>query len=163
MDDRILILFFDAKCVDSHIQNVRKTLFYWESTDERTPMAERRKTIQLDAIRTAVLEAGRPLSIAEILEESTKSVPTISLRTVYRVIRKLEEEEVITAVTLPSQPDRYESSKAAEKHHHHFHCTKCDRLFDVDGCPGRLKQLIPDGFVLTEHDLTLRGLCASCA
>ena len=89
-------------------------------------MAERRKTIQLDAIRNAVLEAGRPLAISEILEESTKVVPTISLRTVYRVIRKLEEEGEVTAVTLPSQPDRYESSQAASKHHHHFHCTKCD-------------------------------------
>ena len=126
-------------------------------------MAERRKTIQLDAIRNTVLGAGRPLSIPEILDESTKSVPTISLRTVYRVIRKLEEEGEITAVTLPSQPDRYESSEAAAKHHHHFHCTSCDRVFDIDGCPGRLKQLIPDGFVMTEHDLTLRGLCASCA
>ena len=126
-------------------------------------MAERRNTIQLDAIRKAVLEAGRPLSIDEILTKSAKQVSTISLRTVYRVIRKLEEEGEITPVTLPSHPDRYESSAVADKHHHHFHCTNCDRLFDVDGCPGRLKSLLPDGFVLTEHDLTLKGLCASCA
>ena len=126
-------------------------------------MAERRNTVQLDAIRKAVSEAGRPLSIDEILTESKKHVSTISLRTVYRVIRKLEEEGEITAVTLPSQADRYEPSAVAEKHHHHFHCTECDRLFDVDGCPGRLKSLLPEGFVLREHELTLKGICASCA
>ena len=126
-------------------------------------MAERRNTIQLDAIRKAVSEAGRPLSIDEILTESKKQVSTISLRTVYRVIRKLEEEGEITAVTLPSHPDRYEPSVVAQKHHHHFHCTECDRLFDVDGCPGRLKSLLPEGFVLREHELTLKGICASCA
>lgn len=126
-------------------------------------MAERRNTIQLDAIRMAVNDAGRPLSIDEILEIATGKVDTISRRTVYRVIRKMEEEEEITAVTLPSQPDRYEPSEVANTHHHHFHCSKCDRLFDVEGCPGRLKSMLPEGFVLEEHDLTLRGLCAACA
>ncbi len=125
-------------------------------------MAERRNTIQLDAIKSAITTAGRPLSIEEILLESSKKVSTISLRTVYRVIRKLEEEGEVTAVTLPSQPDRYEPSEVADRHHHHFLCTSCDRLFDVDGCPGRLKSLLPDGFVLTEHELTLKGLCAAC-
>ena len=126
-------------------------------------MAERRNTIQLDAVRKAIQSAGRPLSIDEILTEASRQVETIGLRTVYRIVRKLEDEDEITAVTLPSHPDRYEPSEVAKKHHHHFHCTNCDRLFDVDGCPGRLKSLLPDGFVLTEHELTLKGLCAACA
>ena len=126
-------------------------------------MAERRNTIQLDAVRKAIQSAGRPLSIDEILTEASRQVKTIGLRTVYRIVRKLEDEDEITAVTLPSHPDRYEPSEVANKHHHHFHCTNCDRLYDVDGCPGRLKSLLPDGFVLTEHELTLKGLCAACA
>ena len=78
-------------------------------------MAERRNTIQLDAVRKAIQSAGRPLSIDEILTEASRQVETIGLRTVYRIVRKLEDEDEITAVTLPSHPDRYEPSEVATK------------------------------------------------
>ena len=126
-------------------------------------MAERRNTIQLDAVRNAIQDAGRPLSIDEILIEASRQVKTLGLRTVYRIIRKLEDQNEITAVTLTSQPDRYELTSVAEHHHHHFLCNKCDRLYDIPGCPGRLEKMLPDGFVLQEHELTLKGLCNACA
>ncbi|TVQ33182.1 MAG: transcriptional repressor [Phycisphaeraceae bacterium] len=124
---------------------------------------ERRTTRQQRAVRSAILEAGRPLSIEEIHEEARASAPTIGLRTVYRVVRRLEEDREIAPVTLPGKPNRYESADVAATHHHHFHCESCDRVFDVRGCVSRLQQLLPTGFVLAGHELTFWGACEECS
>ena len=126
-------------------------------------MQDRRNTVQLDAILQAFNEAGRPLSIDELHASASKVVDTLGLRTVYRVIRKLEEDGEIASVVVPGQPDRYELASVAATHHHHFHCTRCDRVYDVPGCPGRLSGLVPEGFVLNHHEIMLSGLCKSCA
>jgi Fur family ferric uptake transcriptional regulator len=126
-------------------------------------MQERRKTIQLDAMIKAFEQAKRPLSVEELHTAASKEVPSLGLRTVYRVIRKLEESNEIAAVVVPGHPDRYELAAVAATHHHHFHCTSCDRVYDVPGCPGRLNALVPDGFVLSHHEIMLSGLCQQCA
>lgn len=126
-------------------------------------MTERRTTRQLQAIRTVISEAGRPLSIPEIHELALESVETLGLRTVYRTVRRLEETGEVAPVLVPGGSDRYELSSVAETHHHHFHCTVCDRFFDIHGCPGGLNKLLPEGFTLQRHELILSGLCASCA
>ncbi|MDG2424943.1 MAG: transcriptional repressor [Phycisphaerales bacterium] len=126
-------------------------------------MTAHRQTKQLEAIRTAFQTAERPLSIEELHELATRDVGTLGLRTVYRAVRRLEEEGEIARVLVPGDSDRYELASVASKHHHHFHCTACDRYFDVHGCPGGLNKIIPNGFKLEHHDLTLSGLCSSCA
>jgi Fur family ferric uptake transcriptional regulator len=62
---------------------------------------------------------------------------------------------------LPGESPRYE--EAGKAHHHHFHCRKCDRVFEVDGCDAIFRRITPQGFRLESHDLTLSGLCADCA
>ena len=126
-------------------------------------MADRRNTRQHDAIRTAIQQAGRPLSIDEIHDAARTAVPSLGVRTVYRAVRRMEEASEIVRVGVPGQTDRYESAKAAANHHHHFHCLVCDRVFDVDGCPGRLAAMVPTGFVLEHHEITLSGRCDACA
>ena len=125
-------------------------------------MPQQRTTRQSVAIREAIESAGRPLSIEEILEEASTTVPGIGLRTVYRVVRRLQEENEITTVSIPGGADRYELSSVAATHHHHFHCTVCDRIYDVAGCAGGLQKLLPKGFQLEHHELTLSGRCAAC-
>lgn len=126
-------------------------------------MTERRTTRQLQAIRTAISDAGRPLSIPEIHELASKDVETLGVRTVYRTVRRLEESGELVPVNVPGGTDRYELASIASQHHHHFHCTSCDRFFDVHGCPGGLNALVPEGFTLQQHHLTLSGLCDECA
>jgi len=122
-----------------------------------------RRTRQRDAIHRALADAGRPLGPSEILEFAQRQIPNLGLSTVYRNVRRLEEEGEIAAVELPGEPPRYELSSVAEHHHHHFRCEACDRVFDLHGCPGGLNRLLPDGFVLRDHTIVLRGLCAECA
>ncbi len=118
--------------------------------------------------RTAIIEvfraAGRPLAPAEIaplIAGDSGEAPSLS--TVYRTIRQMEADRLLCAVSLPGQPDRYELAEVAEHHHHHFHCDACDRVFDIDGCVGGLSKLVPSGFEISGHSLTLSGTCADCA
>lgn len=125
-------------------------------------MTERRNTRQQEAIHEALVAAARPLSIDEVHAAAKATVPTLGVRTVYRIIGRLEEDGEIARVVIAGRPDRYELATVAAKHHHHFHCVACDRVFDIEGCPGRLERLVPDGFVLDGHDITLTGWCNDC-
>ncbi len=120
-----------------------------------------RQTPQRDAIRSLFTPDGDPLSPQELLEQASRDVPKLSIATVYRTIRSLEELGEIVPVELPGEPARYEL--AGKDHHHHFVCESCGRVFDVDACPGNLANMTPDGFKLTRHDITLYGLCGQCA
>lgn len=119
-----------------------------------------RATRQRDAIRTALDQAGRPLTPQELLDAAQALVPGLGMATVYRNIKALVEAGEVIAVPMPGQGPRYE--RAGHGHHHHFHCTGCDRVFEVHGCPGDMKRLAPRGFEVQAHELTLIGLCREC-
>ena len=42
-------------------------------------------------------------------------------------------------------------------------CRECQRVFEVEACPGNLASLAPPGFTVEDHDLTLYGRCSDCA
>jgi Fur family ferric uptake transcriptional regulator len=122
-----------------------------------------RSTRQRTAIRAAITAAARPLTPQEVLELVRPSVAEIGIATVYRNLKSLLAEGEIEPVNLPGESARYETTHAAHHHHHHFHCNTCDRVFDVEGCPGSMDQLAPKGFAIQRHELTLYGICAECA
>ncbi len=122
-----------------------------------------RSTRQRTAIRAAIEAAGRPLSPQEIHDAVRATVPEIGIATIYRNLKLLLAEGEVLAVTLPGENPRYETALLAHHHHHHFHCVPCDRVFEVAGCPGRMDDLAPAGFVIDRHELTLYGECAECA
>lgn len=99
-----------------------------------------------------------PLSADEIRSEI--GARNISLATIYRVLKKATEEGDFKEVCFSEGPKRYEMSHHG--HHHHFICNKCDRAFDLEGCPGKINSLAPKGFEVQEHDLLLKGLCPDC-
>lgn len=120
----------------------------------------RRSTQQREAVESALRRAGRPLSPREVLDGAASHCPGLGLATVYRHIRALVEGGWLRPVELPGGPRRYELH--GKDHHHHFHCRACDRVYEVDDCPGRLGDLAPDGFLPEAHEIILYGLCRSC-
>lgn len=124
-----------------------------------------RMTRQREAVLGALREAARPLSPAEILAAAQRTVPTLGLATVYRNIRAMLQEGGLVAVPLPGQADRYEVAAPPDAvvHKHYFQCLSCDRVFPLEGCPGHLDEITPPGFVVEQHELTLRGRCIECA
>ena len=97
----------------------------------------------------------------ELLLEAQKNVPSLSLATVYRNLKGLVEDGEVDVVALPGEATRYESHR--HHHHHHFHCRSCQKVFDIDACPGDLGHLLPQGYVLDSHELTFYGRCSVCA
>jgi len=122
-----------------------------------------RQTQQHRAIRAALDGAGRPLSPQEILDGARQRVRTLNLATVYRTLKRLVAEGAVQPVELPGEPPRYELRSAAERHHHHFRCRRCNSVFDLQGCVEGLKRLVPRGFRLRGHDIVLYGSCAACS
>ena len=130
-------------------------------TEDAPSPTSARRTPQREVIWKTITHAKRPLSPQEILDRAQRELPSISLATVYRALKALADEGAIIAVELPGESARYE--RADIGHHHHFHCRACGRAFDLPGCPVKLRDFVPPGFVAESHDLTVQGLCPDCS
>lgn len=91
-----------------------------------------------------------------------KRIPAISLDTVYRTLRMLEEKGVIARV--PSMQDRARFDANMDRHHH-FVCDRCGKIADftcaaLDGFapPPEVAAL---GQMESVH-IELRGRCKTC-
>ncbi len=120
----------------------------------------KRDTQQRRAIRRTIEVSGRPLSPREVLEAARAHCPGLGIATVYRTLKGLVADEALAQVELPGEPPRYEAT--GKRHHHHFHCRKCDRVYELEGCPEGLGSLTPAGFALESHEVVLYGRCAAC-
>ncbi|MES3014526.1 MAG: transcriptional repressor [Pseudomonadota bacterium] len=133
-----------------------------------------RNTRQRDAVLAAIEHAGRALTPGEILALAQTTVASLNLSTIYRHINALQDEARIVKVLLPGHAARFEAACGGDDHdhaqhgggahhHHHFHCNGCDRVYALHACPGSMQELAPAGFVVSAHEITLRGLCADCS
>ncbi|MEM7235037.1 MAG: transcriptional repressor [Planctomycetota bacterium] len=120
----------------------------------------KRNTKQRDAIRQVFERRIHPLAPQEVLEEAQALSPGLGIATVYRNLKALVDDGWLVPVLVPGEPDRYE--RAGKRHHHHFRCRDCEGLFDVEGCVSGLEAMLPDGFQLEGHELTLYGRCGGC-
>lgn len=123
-------------------------------------MSPIRQTRQRAAIETAFDQVTRPLSPAEVCELARRQVPRLGIATVYRALGEMVQEGALRPVELPGQNTRYE--KSGLHHHHHFHCNRCDKVFDVEGCMLKKDFALPEGFEVQQHDITLTGICPDC-
>jgi Fur family transcriptional regulator, ferric uptake regulator len=121
---------------------------------------EKRNTRQKTAIRGAFLEMNRPLSPDEALEAARRHHRSLGIATVYRNIQNLVDEKWLQPVEVPGDTTRYEV--AGKKHHDHFHCNACGKVFDLEGCLAPAKLRLPKGFLATGHEFFLYGTCAEC-
>ena len=87
-------------------------------------------------------------------------IDSMSQATVYRAIAKLEELGFLTHLEIRGALPMWESKSLG--HHHHFFCTACHRVYDLPGCPGNLRSILPEGFSMADHKITIYGNCASC-
>ena len=121
-----------------------------------------RQTLQRVAIEAAFKDAKRPLAPVEVLEAARADVPTLNLATVYRTLKRMIQDRFIHPVELPGESARYELQAAANQHHHHFRCRKCDLVYDLEGCVDGLQGMLPEGFRMTGHDIVIYGDCTAC-
>jgi Fur family ferric uptake transcriptional regulator len=118
-----------------------------------------RHTKQRAAIQSVMEQSQRPLLPQEILIASQAAVPNLNLATVYRNLNALVDEGLISPVHLPNQATRFERSG---HHHHHFVCDACEKVFDVHECSDVFNRMVPPGFRVERHEVTLYGQCPTC-
>ena len=97
-----------------------------------------------------------------IYTEVRKEIPNISLGTVYRNLKLLQERKEILGLELSCTFSRFDGRR---DNHYHFRCQKCDQVFDVDEpinkeMDERVAQ--ETGFEVLCHQLEFRGLCKEC-
>jgi len=110
----------------------------------RTPCATSAQGI-FDALR----EEGRRVGIASV----------------YRALEQLAALRLVTRLDFGDGVSRFEAADPSGHHHHHLVCTACGRVdpFEdadleraITGTAGRAR------FAVDEHDVVLRGRCATC-
>jgi Fur family ferric uptake transcriptional regulator len=120
----------------------------------------RRNTQQRREIREVFARNDRPLAADEVLQLAQEKMAGLGMATVYRTIKALTDEGWLIPVEVPGSTPRYEVRGKA--HHHHFHCLKCLRLFELDGCLEKLGKMIPPTFRVVDHVVLIYGFCAGC-
>jgi Fur family transcriptional regulator, ferric uptake regulator len=124
-----------------------------------------RQTRQRGVIAAILEAAPGPLTIPEIHQRALKAQPgsNVGIATVYRTLNLLVENRRAQLVMLPSGDTRYEAA-GHKGHHDHFQCTTCGKVFDIDACLLGLAHgaVIPGGFRVEGHELTLTGQCPEC-
>jgi Fur family ferric uptake transcriptional regulator len=122
-----------------------------------------RHTRQRDAILQAITQAKGPVSIQQILARAQTARGSLGIATVYRTLNLLLGSMRIQTVILPDGQTCYERSGMG--HHDHFQCRRCRNVYDLEVCPLHLARgtIIPGGFLVEDHEMTLYGLCPACS
>jgi len=120
------------------------------------------------AVVEAFDEAGRPLSLPELLQRRRE----LAQSSAYRSIAVLEGAGVVHRLVTGTDFARFElAQELTEHHHHHRVCASCGEIEDftlpadletaLDKALGRIAKRV--AFVPHSHQLDLVGVCASCS
>ena len=121
-----------------------------------------RKSKQKEAILRVLKRTSSHPTADWVYEQVRKEIPNISLGTVYRNLKSLQQEGKLLELDLAGTQGRFD---ARTDNHYHFRCEQCGRIFDVDGLvDGNLDERVTrkTGFKVSNHRLEFRGLCKDC-
>ncbi len=120
-----------------------------------------RNTRQREAILGVITVAGRPLTVPEIYALGREKSARLGLRTVYRNIRQMVEEERLVGLDYPGQPTRYELVDG--RYRNHFICSLCQKMFDFTENAPEVVFTPPAGFKITGQEVIFYGVCPDCS
>ena len=101
-------------------------------------------------------------TVSWIYSQARKTLPNISLGTVYRNLTELKKSGQIIEVSLE---DGFQHFDGNTDTHLHFYCTKCHNIYDC-ACPeNQLKNHLEEslGCNITEQKLIFNGVCKNCS
>jgi Fur family transcriptional regulator, ferric uptake regulator len=122
----------------------------------------RRNTRQRQAILEDLRARKTHPTASEIFHSVRDRLPRISLGTVYRNLEVLAENGQVMRMSGAGPEIRFDGNPLP---HSHVFCASCERLADLDlevPVLDRMQGSVVGGFLITSHNLTLHGVCASC-
>jgi Fe2+ or Zn2+ uptake regulation protein len=133
----------------------------------RLAASGQRYTPSRRAVVESLQQAGRPLSIPEILE-ADRALPQSSA---YRTIAVLTQVGVVRRVVAVDEFTRFELAEDLSSHHHHLLCTSCGLVADFELPPALERQLeaafeaaaTDRRFESVHHRVDLVGRCMNCS
>lgn len=121
-------------------------------------------THQRQIIYQALLNSGeRHPSPEDIYEDVRKSIPSISLGTVYKNIKTFLDAGLVAEVSLHHGSLRLDPNT---ERHHHLVCVRCKSVADLpedDLEPLRIRRKLPRGFRVQQFHVEVLGVCEACA
>ena len=120
-------------------------------------------TKQRIAIIKILENAKEPITAEEIYDQ-LESKELLNYSTVYRTLNTLSDKGAIIKTGEPGGKMYFQL-----KGHHHAHeleCLACHKHIVIDACPVEAFSRAVSketGFVVKEHSLQIKGLCAECA
>ncbi len=116
---------------------------------------------QRELIKDIVCTQAGHLNVEEVYKRAKKSLPKISLATIYRNLKQLEDLKEISTTQAQDQT-LYE---AYTEPHHHFVCRSCNSVQNLDShsvktCIGCLSGKTP--LQIESVFSTIYGLCVKC-
>jgi Fur family peroxide stress response transcriptional regulator len=127
------------------------------SLNERLAGSGFRATVQREQVYASLLAEQDHPTAEEVFLRVKRVMPDISMATVYNCLDALAQCGLIRQVNLERGATRY---CANLDKHAHFHCDVCGHFFDIE--PQAIKLALPQGFEVTEAELSLRGTCPHC-
>ena len=121
------------------------------------------KSVTSLTIMNLLAERNTPLTAEEIGEAIAPSYPKLALSTVYRNLELFTNAGLLEKSFFQDGVTRYSLAKG--HHGHYLICTGCQEKIRLEDCPlHELEHKLTDetGFTITDHDLTLYGLCPAC-
>ncbi len=119
-------------------------------------------TVQRRTVLEVVLERDDHPTADQVYEAVLARLPRISRTTVYRVLDRLAELELIRRVHHPRASSRFDGKI---HRHHHLVCLQCNKIFDyedaaLDAIPWPQKK--PHGFEISDFSVQFIGICPDC-
>lgn len=116
-----------------------------------------RNTKQRELILNIVCSKCVHMTAEEIYKECLKSIPNISLGTVYRNLNFLVNSKSIKRIKMPNNIDRYDKNII----HSHIICNKCGKVEDVI-LNFNIKIPKIKNYEVSDYDLCFNGICNDC-
>ena len=120
-----------------------------------------RNTRQKEVIARVVMDACDHPTADTVLERARAEMPSLSLGTVYRVLKDMARMGEIREVVCKDAPSRFEKNTM---NHGHFRCVKCGKVEDVFFNLDKIDKNIVDfgDNLVLESQLFFRGICKDC-
>ena len=125
-------------------------------------MIERKKSRQRDAIYDFLASTKAHPDASLIYDEVRKSIPNISLGTVYRNLSLMADERRILKLTGEGGSVHYDANLYP---HNHAICRKCGKIEDIfKELNSDIKSLANclDGYEVEDYSLVFYGTCKEC-
>ncbi|HXW52762.1 MAG TPA: Fur family transcriptional regulator [Myxococcota bacterium] len=136
-----------------------------ERLNERVKCLGLKPTKQRVVICQVFFSQSGHRSAEDILKEARLLDAKVSLATVYRTLKLLQENGLAESHNFQDSQALFEPKLDDDHHHDHLICTSCGHIVEfVDDNIERLQLEVAEsqGFLITSHKMELYGLCKDC-